>query len=542
MANLLRDQIVGDARQPLLILFGAVALVLLIACLNAANLLVARANTRGREFVVRRAIGAGRGRSSASSWSRASSSRRGGCAGTRVAAVVLRLLAAQRPHGFVVGIDGTVLAFTSLLAVVTGLGFGVVPALRASAPSLDSHCATALAGPSPAAPPHTRRARRQRGRAGAGPSRRFGAARSELRRRQRGQPGLRPTGASRGPDSSHAGTVFQSEPEAHLLQRSPPASSNAARRQRGHLRDGLPLAGVVMVEMNPQGIRPDDPDSFLKIAALAVGPDFFSTMRIPILQGRAFTADDGREQAPPVCVVSEALAHRLWPNRNPIGQNGMGWSGDATVVGVVGDVRTESLEGESGPAVFTLAARTDRSRDYDEIWVVVRSAHPLRVVPELRGMVRAEDATQPIAENHDLRRGDSAALRESSSCHGAHHPLRRPRARAGRHRHRGGDGVRRLAADDGVWHPDCRRRARDRRTRPPVERERRARGDRPGLGLGAALAQRARCGRCCTASRSPIQSRLAERPSPSGSSHWSRPTCRLGRAGRVNPVEALRQE
>ena len=163
------------------------------------------------------------------------------------------------------------------------------------------------------------------------------------------------------------------------------------------LADGPPLSGDVnTVGFDPQSIRPDDPESFLQIAATAVGPDFFSTMRIPVLEGRAITADD-REHTKPVCVVSEALAHELWPHQDPIGQGGMGRGGDATVVGVVGDVRGESLERQGWPALYTPAAQAERSRDFDAMWIVIRSAHPLRVVPELRLAVRAEDRTQPIA-------------------------------------------------------------------------------------------------------------------------------------------------
>ena len=136
-AGLLRDQIVGDARRPLLILFGAVALVLLIACVNAANLLVARASTREKEFAVRRAIGAGRGAIVRQLLVESVLLALGGAlVGLGLAAAGLHLLRAQLPHGYAAGIDGTVLAFTVLLAAATGLGFGVVPALRASAPAL----------------------------------------------------------------------------------------------------------------------------------------------------------------------------------------------------------------------------------------------------------------------------------------------------------------------------------------------------------------------------------------------------------------------
>jgi ABC-type lipoprotein release transport system permease subunit len=94
--------------------------------------------------------------------------------------------------------------------------------------------------------------------------------------------------------------------------------------------------------------------------------------------------------------VSQALARLLWPHQNPIGQGGMGREGDAIVVGVVADVRRDSLESEGGPAIYAPLTQ-DRSRSYDEMGIVVRSAHPLRVVPALREVVRAADPTQPIA-------------------------------------------------------------------------------------------------------------------------------------------------
>ena len=178
-----------------------------------------------------------------------------------------------------------------------------------------------------------------------------------------------------------------------LVQRLRTQAGVSAITFAGH----APLSGRRrMVGTNPQRIRPDDPDQFLAVEAIAVGSDYFSTMHIPILQGRAITADDEREGARPVCVVSKSLADRLWPNQNPIGQPGLGRRDDVKVVGVVSDVRSESLEREGGPAVYSQT--TDDDRSFNEMWLVVRSAHPLRVAPALRAAVRAQDATQPIAE------------------------------------------------------------------------------------------------------------------------------------------------
>ncbi len=398
VASLLRDSVVGDVRQALLILFGAVALVLLIACVNAANLLVARANRREREFAVRRAIGAGR-------WTIVRQllvesvllALGAAVVGLVLAGLGLHLLAAQLPHGFVVGMDGTVLGFTILLAVATGLGFGVVPALRASAPALEQSLREGAGGT----------VGRQRSRArdvlvvsevalalvllvGSALLVRSFVSLNAI------NPGFDPAGLLaariRLTPTRYSATTQKRAFFDGLVQR--------LRTQPGvsavTIADGLPLVEVNTVGMDPRRIRPDDPDQFLEIAAMSVGAGYFSTMHIPVLQGRAITADD-QEGSGQVCVVNQALARELWPNQNPVGQGGMGRTGDATVVGVVGDVRGAALEREGGPAIYVPLTQS-RDRSYDEVWVVVRSAHPLRVVPALRQGVRAGDATQPIAE------------------------------------------------------------------------------------------------------------------------------------------------
>jgi len=396
-ANLLRDQIVGDARRPLLILLGAVALVLLIACVNAANLLVARANTREKEFAVRRAIGAGR-------WAIARQllvesvllALGAALAGLGLVALGRHLLAAQLPQGYVVGIDGTVLGFTALLAVATGLGFGVVPSLRASARALEQALRESAGGT-------VGRPRRR--------------ARDVLVVSEvalalvllvgsallvRSFIGLNAVDPGFDPRGLLAARIRLTPARYSTTSQQRAFFDDLVRRlgTRPGVRavtfaDGPPLSGTGnRVGMNPRDVRPDDPDQFLAIRETHVGPDFFSTMRIPVLQGRAFTTAD-REGSTPVCVVSRGLAHRLWPHANPLGQGGPGRRGPCTVVGIVGDVRGEALEREGGPAIYTPAAQSDRSAA--EMWVMVRSAHPLRVVPELRLAVRAEDRTQPIA-------------------------------------------------------------------------------------------------------------------------------------------------
>jgi len=396
-ANLLRERIVGDARQPLLILLGAVALVLLIACVNAANLLVARASARGKEFAVRRAIGAGRAAIVRQLLVESVVLALGGAAvGLALAAAGLRLLAAQLPHGYVIGMDGPVLGFTVLLAVATGIGFGVVPALHASAPALEQALREGAGG---TAGRTRRRARNVLVVSEVAVALVLLVGSALLVRSFAGlnavNPGFDPRGLLaariRLTPARYATTSRQRAFFDDLVAR--------LRTRPGvdavTLADGLPLSGTVnRVGMNPREISPDDPDEFLAITETTVGPDFFSAARIPILQGRAIGADD-REGSIPVCVVSRALAHRLWPHTDAIGRGGPGRRGPCTVVGVAGDVRFESLEREGGPAIYIPAAQSSRSAE--EMWVLVRSAHPLRVVPEVRRAVRVEDPAQPIA-------------------------------------------------------------------------------------------------------------------------------------------------
>ncbi len=396
-ATLLRDRVVGDAREPLLILFGAVALVLLIACVNAASLLLARANAREKEFAVRRALGAGR-------WTLVrqllvESTLLALCAaaaGLALATGSLGVLVARWPQASGVGIDATALGFTAALAIVTGLGFGLVPALRAARPALEPSLRDG-AGATAGRPRRRARDVLVIGEVALALVLLVGSAllvRSFVGV-SRLNPGFDPNGllAARirlTPERYRTATRKRAFFD-DLLQRLRTQPDVSAIT----FTDDAPLAGTRhMVGMNPRRIRPDDPDQFLEIEAIDVGPDFFSTMRIPILQGRAITADDEREGAPPVCVVNKAIAERLWPHQNPIGQVGIGRR-SGTVVGVVGDVRSESLQSAGSPAVYCPA--TDDDRSYDELWVLVRSPHPLRVVPELRAVVHAADPAQPIA-------------------------------------------------------------------------------------------------------------------------------------------------
>ncbi len=326
----LREAIVGDARPALLILLGAVGFVLLIACANVANLLLARTAGRKRELAVRRALGAGRGRLVrhvlAESVVLATV---GGVAGLLLAAAALELLLKLPVEGVPrlgnADLDGAVLGFTVAVSMLTGFLFGLLPALRATS---TSDLTGALKSGSSAVTAD-RAGGRARGvlvvaemalavllLAGAG------LLLKSFIELQRVNPGFNPSGvltfdialpAARYPQPQQARTFFAELDRR--IEASPGVTSAAGVF-------GLPLSGfnyTISVETQdgiPAYKNPGE-ESYTQVRI--VEPDYFRTMEIPLLAGRGLTATD-RAGTPSVVVVNEAAAKLLWPGEDPLGR------------------------------------------------------------------------------------------------------------------------------------------------------------------------------------------------------------------------------
>lgn len=408
-ATLLRDSAIGDVRTRLWVLLGAVSFVLLIACANAANLLLARAATRRREMAIRRALGAGRGRLIRQLLTESIV--------LALAAAALGLLIANwgldalftlwpraLPRSAEIGLDGTVLAFTVGLAVVTGLAFGLVPALRTTAPRIEE----ALREDSGSSTGGRRR--RLQGTlvvaevalalvllVGAGLLVRSFIAlnrvnpgydtRDVLAARVRLTPARFPSAPQQ---KEFFNTVL-----ASLTTRPDVASAGVAAT--------LPLSGSIrIIAFDPHSIRPDYPDPIMIAMASVVSPDYFATLRIPIRRGRGFTAED-RAGAPAVAVVSARFAKELWPDADPIGRQfplGGPRTGPrpVTIVGVVDDLRSTSLdEVPTRPALYTSALQEEGQ---PEMWIVMRSrtGSPLKLAGAIQDAVRLADSQQPVGD------------------------------------------------------------------------------------------------------------------------------------------------
>jgi predicted permease len=422
------ERFVGDYRQRLLVLLGAVALVLLIACGNVANLLLARGGIRMREIALRSAIGAGRGRIVRQLLTETLVLALGGAIlGLAVAWVAVPALVASSPEGVPrleqAGIDGTVLGFAFAAAVVSAVIAGLMPALRAARTDLR---ATLNEGG------RTGTAGRDRVRTalvavevalalvllvGAGL-----LVRSALHL-QRIDPGFDPRGvlsarvtlpAARYADAARTVRTFQDL--ASTLAEAPAveaaALTSSAPMTPGGNGNGLLPAGKAFDEKTVVQSR-------LNIVTL----DYFRTMRIPLRRGRLFTSDD-RRGAPLVMVLNQTAARRLFPGEDAVGKQ-VGCCERSpddpkykTVIGVVGDTRSSGPAEEPGPEFFL---PIEQAPDVAWTWiqrsmtVVARSrtGDAAALTSVARDAIRRLDATVPLFQVRTMEQRMQTALAQA---------------------------------------------------------------------------------------------------------------------------------
>jgi putative ABC transport system permease protein len=423
VAPLLGDY-VGELKPALMLLAGAVGFVLLIACANVANLLLARAATRRQEMAVRLALGAGRGRLARQLLTESVLlALAGGAAGLLLAAWGARLLLRFAPENLPrlgeVGLDGRALAFTALASLLTGVIFGLAPALQASRPGLND-------------------ALRESGRTGAGASGRrlrnafvvaeialalallagAGLTLKSFWRLQAVDPGFNPDGVL---------TLRMLLPFTTHPQIGERAAFFRQVLERLRALPGVEAAGAVsripMAPGNNSGamtgensaVGPDDPQ--VEVEMRWASPEYFQTMGIALLNGRDFNDADA-EGAPAVAVVDESFARRFYPNEDPVGKrikrggprSANPWK---TIVGVVRSVRNQRLDATSLPqAYFPVFQEADAMFNLS-FAVRASGGEPTALAQSVRSAVLAVDRNQPIFDVKPLRRivADSIALR-----------------------------------------------------------------------------------------------------------------------------------
>ena len=384
----IRDTIVGEVRRPLMVLMTAVGMLLLIACVNIAGLLLARASVRQPELAVRAALGAGRGRIARQLVTESLTlALIGGVLGIVLGFVAVRAFAAwgagELPAPGPIRVDGLVLAFTAGLSVASGFMFGLFPALRVSRnleQSLRSGSRASVGGTG------------QRLRSAlvvievglavilvAGAA----LAAKSFARLLDVQPGFQ---------RSHALVVMISVPSIeHYVAILESVRAVPGVEAVGSIRD-LPLQGKG--ELVRPGIagRPTPAGGNPTAQRHHVSVDYFKAMGIPLRAGRAFEWAD-RAGSRQVVVVSEEFARRTWPGEEAVGKALRSGQGEIPVIGVVADVRQGGLAEPVEPAIYLHALQQFRSR----MTIVVRtSGDPLRYADAVRRVIWSQNPDQTI--------------------------------------------------------------------------------------------------------------------------------------------------
>jgi putative ABC transport system permease protein len=397
----LQEMMIGDVRRPLFVLFGAVVFVLLVACANVANLLLARGSARHGELSVRAAVGAGRARLIRQLVTESVLlGAIGGALGLGLAYWSTQALIAARPADLPriddIRLSATVVFFTFGLALVTSLIFGLIPALQTT----HQHLLLGL---------------QESGRSGGG-GRRMHRLRSTLVVAEMAlavilltgagllirsfialtqvNPGFQPGGAItlrltfQGAEYQNGDQVRNRVDQLVTRVRELPQVTAVG------VGSILPLGGLgALNDFAVDGAAPPPPDVNQEIAVAGASPDYFKAIGAPLIKGRMFTELD-QPKSPPVVLINEAAARKWFPNEDPIGRRVLS-GGPREVVGIVGDV-LQRTPGE--PAVAQMfvpyAQRTGRT-----IRLIVRTnGDPMAMASAVREQVRALDPNLPLAE------------------------------------------------------------------------------------------------------------------------------------------------
>jgi putative ABC transport system permease protein len=404
----LREWLVGDVGPALLLMLGAVGLVLLIACANVANLLLARATARRQEIAIRAALGAGRGQIVRLLLAESILlGLLGGLCGLLLAFGALRPLVAMMPADLAaglfrqtpIGIDGTVLAFALLLSVGSAVLFGLAPALAASRADLHNPL-------------------KEGARSGSAGARgalvvaevalavvllvAAGLLLHSFVRLQAVDPGF---------DGERVLTLgIDLDPQRYP---SPETRSSAFQELASRLGalpgveavsygDSVPLTDVSMII---RGLRAEgrpflDPEQQPEVAITTVGPDYFRALGIRLVRGRGFTARD-TAGAQPVAVISEKMARIFWGDEDPLGRSFHRGPTELTVVGIAADIKHDGPDDRSTRVqMYSPFLQDPRSSSF----LVVRTkADPAAVVRSVRNAVLGIDRNIPVYNVATLR-------------------------------------------------------------------------------------------------------------------------------------------
>ncbi len=403
----LREELVGDVRMALYVLFGAVICVLLIANANVANLLLARASVRGKEMALRAAVGASRGRMIRQLLTESLLlAGLGGLLGLLIAQwgteALIRTVPQNIPRISEIRLDAAVLLFTLLVSLATGIVFGLVPAWQAS--HVDLNTALKTGARTGAGGEHKHHLRNALVMAEVALALVLlvcaGLLIQSFARLDRVSPGLRTEylltarlqlpGAAYPKNENIIAFFDQLLPRIRALPGVDAASTIVP----------LPLSGSNMVTSFDMEEHPLPEGQQNGAPVRIIATDYFKTMGIPVKQGRVFDEND-RFNSPPVVIVNERFANKFFPGQNVVGKRiKPGLAADETgdkmreIVGVVGNVKHLSLKNEDSPEMYLPRTQIP----FDIVSLVVRGnvSNPAALTPAIRKELAKLDPAIPL--------------------------------------------------------------------------------------------------------------------------------------------------
>jgi len=399
----LNKHIIGNIGTALWTLFASVICVLLIACANVANLLLARAAARQKEIAIRSALGATRSRLIRQLLTESVVlSLVGGVLGVVIAYGGVRLLISLNPPNLPrlseINLDSRVLGFTFIVAIVTGLLFGLAPALQASKPNLNETLKEGSRG-------STGGLGRQRIRSALVVAEvaltvllliAAGLMLRSFYSLQNVKPGFDPANTLTMTLNLPSSKYTDDQQIKSFYEQVLSAVAALPGVQLAGAVSSLPLTTNVVerLRFTVEGHPPANPADVPRANIRRITSGYFSTMRIPLIEGRFFNERD-RDDSPPVAIVNQTMSSAYWPGEDPVGRRltvpSLG-STPREVVGVVADVKHSSLDSESGAEIYVPSLQ----KPFSLMTLVVHtSGEPLSMSGAVRGAILSVDRGQP---------------------------------------------------------------------------------------------------------------------------------------------------
>jgi predicted permease len=404
----LRDQLVGDARPAILVLFGAVVFVLLIACVNVANLFLVRGAARSREIAVRQACGASRnriiGQMLTESFLLAAI---GGALGILVGALgvfgLRQLISTSMLQGINIGVDRNVMLFTAAMVILVAIAFGLVPAWQASQPRVQEILKEGGRSATSSVAQHRLRGVLAMAETALALVLLVGAGlmMKSMYRLLKVYPGFQ------------SDRVLTMEMDLRTAQYSKsPARINFWQQVLEKVRaipgvEDVALGTVVPLtgdhrraDITIEGLPIPDAGTFPHPDRHSVSADYTNVLKIPLMRGRTFT-DADTETSPRVALINSTMSRRYWPNQDPIGKrfhwgHPGGPESDDPWIAIVGVVADTKLYGLANPARLEVYLPF-RQEPQTDMYLILRSAvDPASLTSSVRNAVAAVDKDQPV--------------------------------------------------------------------------------------------------------------------------------------------------